>query len=176
MFKNTPMFQKTRIATVFAAATSLMLITAGCATKTDYTMTPEALAEHLVFKSDSFALEQATQVSYITGRDLLVQDETQKLCSQVALSGKKIDADTAARVTALAQASLRYPSSGIAAGERPFSKKYSKEDLKLGNWENGRVLAWSGFGWRTAHNVDDHTKSKVGATCYNCHALATDRT
>ena len=95
-----------------------------------------------------------------TGRDRLTQDETQKICTDVALSGKPIDAATAEKVKAMARASIKYPAGGI----------------KIGDWQHGRELAWSGFGFRTAHRPDDHSKREPGATCYNCHQLATDRT
>ncbi len=176
MFKKTPMFQKTIIATVFVAATSLMPITASWATdRSNYAkMTPEALAEYLVFQSGSYDLEQYTQDKNY-GRDRLIQDDIQKICSQVALSGKAIDANTAAKVNALAKASLMYPSSKMF--DWPLSKTYSAGDLKLGDWKKGRDIAWSGFGWRTAHAPDNHTaNTPAGGNCYNCHALATDRT
>ena len=90
----------------------------------------------------------------------MTQDETQKICTDVALSGKPIDAATAEKVQSMARSSIKYPAGGI----------------KLGDWEKGRVLAWSGFGFRTAHKPDNHKKREPGATCYNCHQLATDRT
>lgn len=166
MFKNTP------IAAVVAATTSLMLFAAGCtatgadkaksaaSAKVDYTkMTPETLAEYLVFESGSYDLKQATQEG-TTGRDRLVQDEIQKICSQVARSGKEIDDKTAERINKLAMATIKYPEGGI----------------KLGDWKKGREIAWSGFGFRTAHKPDDHSERATGGNCYNCHQLATDRT
>jgi len=87
-----------------------------------------------------------------------VQDEIQKACS--LLKGKELDDKARERVMAVAQASIKYPEGGI----------------KLGDWKKGRELAWSGYGFRTAHNPDDHTKGTPGGNCYNCHQLATDRT
>lgn len=153
-----------------AAVVALALTTAGCTATGDGKsmsgngLTPpgpeaRALAEKLVFAEGGFDLAQATQEG-TSGRDRLTQDETQKMCTDVALSGKPIDAATADKVKALARASIKYPEGGI----------------KLGNWEKGRELAWSGFGFRTAHRPDDHSKREPGATCYNCHQLATDRT
>jgi L-cysteine S-thiosulfotransferase len=115
------------------------------------------LAEHLVLESDGFALDQPTQEG-TTGRDRLTQDEIQRLCS-IGKNGQ-VDEKTAARVSELAAASIKYPEGGI----------------KLGDWKKGRELAWSGFGFRTAHNPDDHSKGTPGANCYNCHQLALDRT
>jgi len=124
----------------------------------DYSrMKPAQLAEHLIFETGSYHLDQPTQEGG-TGRDRLTQDETQRLCS--ALKGKDIDAKTADRVNDLAKAAMKYPQGGI----------------KLGDWKKGRTLAWSGFGFRTAHNPDDHAKGEPGGNCYNCHQLAEDRT
>ena len=115
------------------------------------------LAEYLILESAGFDLAQPTQEG-TTGRDRLVQDEIQKLCSLG--KGQQLDAKVAAKVSELATASIKYPEGGI----------------KLGDWKKGRELAWSGFGFRTAHNPDDHGKQAPGANCYNCHQLATDRT
>jgi sulfur-oxidizing protein SoxX len=118
---------------------------------------PALLAEHLILETDGFDLKQPTQEG-TTGRDRLVQDEIQRLCSLG--KGAQVDEKTAARVSELAAASIKYPEGGI----------------KLGDWKKGRELAWSGFGFRTAHNPDDHSKTTPGANCYNCHQLALDRT
>jgi len=115
------------------------------------------LAEYLILESAGFDLSQATQEG-TTGKDRLVQDEIQKLCSLG--KGEQLDSKTAAKVSELATATIKYPEGGV----------------KLGDWRKGRELAWSGFGFRTAHNPDDHSKQQPGANCYNCHQLATDRT
>ena len=115
------------------------------------------LAEYLILESGGFDLSQPTQEG-TTGRDRLVQDEIQKLCSLG--KGQQLDSKTAAKVSELAMATIKYPDGGV----------------KLGDWKKGRELAWSGFGFRTAHNPDDHSKQAPGANCYNCHQLATDRT
>ena len=131
----------------------------GTAAAVDYTaMTPEALAEHLVFKTDSFKMDQPVQEGGVAGKRL-EQDELQRLCS--ALRDKPVDAETGGRVIALARESMKYPEGGI----------------KLGDWKIGRELAWSGFGYRVGHRVDDNTKAEYGpgGNCYNCHQLATDR-
>lgn len=151
-----------------AAVVALAMTTAGCTTTGDGGMSggmkppsaeARAMAEKLTFAESGFVQDQPMQEGG-TGRDRLTQDETQKICTDVALSGKPIDNATADKVRALAKASIKYPAGGI----------------KLGDWEKGRVLAWSGFGFRTAHKPDNHKKREPGATCYNCHQLATDRT
>jgi sulfur-oxidizing protein SoxX len=173
------MMQKTSITVAVAAATTLGLAVSGCTTpdagkpaaakpvaeakpaKVDYaSMSPQALAEYLVFESNSYDLKQPTQAGP-TGRERRVQDETMKICSEAARTGKDLDARTADRIREIAQASIKYPEGGI----------------KLGDWKVGRELAWSGFGFRTAHNPDKHEPGRApGANCYNCHALAEDRT
>lgn len=168
------MFKKTQIAVL--AAASLLLIASGCsatntgkaeaakpavmatAAKVDYTkMSPAALAEYLIFQTDSYDLKQPTQEG-TSGKARLVQDEIQKLCS--LQKGEELSDKAREKVMALAAASIKYPEGGI----------------KLGDWKKGRELAWSGFGYRTAHNPDDHSKREAGGNCYNCHQIATDRT
>jgi sulfur-oxidizing protein SoxX len=171
--------QKTSIAVAVSAAITLGLAVGGCTTpdagkpaaakpaaeaksaKVDYaSMSPQMLAEYLIFESNSYDLKQPTQEG-TTGRERLVQDETMKLCSEAARTGKDLDAKTADKILAIAQASIKYPEGGI----------------KLGDWKVGRELAWSGFGFRTAHNPDKHESGRApGANCYNCHQLAEDRT
>ena len=155
----------------FAAVAALAMVTAGCTATGDGKSMAEGTgiepptaeartkAEALVFAENGFYQDQPMQEGG-TGRDRLTQDETQRICTEVALSGKPIDPLTAEKVRTIARDSIKYPEGGI----------------KLGDWERGRVLAWSGFGFRTAHKPDDHSKREPGATCYNCHQLATDRT
>ena len=130
------------------------------AAKADYaSMSPEALAEHLIFNANSFKLGQPAQEGGNAGKRL-EQDDIQKLCS--TLRGQPVDSDTAQKVIALARNSISYPEDGI----------------QLGDWTIGRELAWSGFGYRIGHKNDDHSSAKngPGGNCYNCHQLATDRT
>ena len=126
----------------------------------DYTkMSPEALAEHLIFNANGFKLDQPAQEGGLAGKRL-EQDEIQKLCT--VLRGQPVDSETAEKVVALAHESIRYPEGGI----------------QLGDWKIGRELAWSGFGYRIGHKNDDHSRAEngPGGNCYNCHQLATDRT
>lgn len=179
------MFKKTSIAAAVTAATALLLAVGGCsatnAAKTeadkpvaaaaatlpapaakaktvDYTaMTPAALAEYLIFESGSYDLDQPTQEG-TNGRARLTQDEIQKTCT--LKKGQELSDKDREKVMALAAASIKYPEGGI----------------KLGDWKKGRELAWSGFGFRTAHNPDKHGMGEAGGNCYNCHQIATDRT
>jgi len=181
------MFKKSPIAAL--AAASLLLIAGGCsatnagkseaakpaavaaapvvaapvaapaaAAKVDYTkMSAKDLAEYLIFEAEGYDLKQATQEG-TNGRARLVQDEIQKACS--LMKGQELDDKSREKVMALATASIKYPEGGI----------------KLGDWKKGRELAWSGYGYRTAHNPDNHEKGTPGGNCYNCHQIATDRT
>jgi sulfur-oxidizing protein SoxX len=149
MFKN-----HTRVAAAFAA-----LALAGSyatAADVDYTkMTPQELAEYLIFEAKGFKLDQEVQEGG-TAKQRLVQDDLHKVCSETR---NKPSAEQAAKISADARASIKYP----------------EGDIKLGDWKKGRELAWSGFGYRIGHNVDDHNKTPVGANCYNCHEFAGDR-
>lgn len=79
----------------------------------------------------------------------LVQDETQKLCSEAHDTPAK---DVAARVEQLnAAMPVRYPASGKLVGD----------------WKKGEAIAQSGFGMRPG----DSTSRPNGGNCYACHSL-----
>ena len=119
----------------------------------DYTkMTPEALADHLIFKAGGFKLDEATQEG-TTVNERQTQDGIQKACS--ALGGKTIDGNTAAKVNAMARESMKKPKGGI----------------KLGDWKKGEAVARSGFGFRVGHKDDNHGSREPGGNCYACHQL-----
>ena len=145
-----------RLKHFFGAAAS-MLIFAGTVYaeqgKSDYTaMTPEALAEHLIFKAGGIKLDQPTQEgTTVAARQ--TQDELQTICSGGGRAA--LNADTTAKVTSLAKASIVKPDGGV----------------KLGNWEAGYAVARSGYGFRVGHNSDDHDQKPPGGNCYACHQL-----
>lgn len=121
--------------------------------RVDYTsMSPEALAEYLIFDAEGFRLDQETQEGS-TVRQRLEQDELQKTCS--TLQGGRPEGDTATRVIKIARESVVYPEDGI----------------KLGDWKKGEELARSGFGFRVGHKTDDHSGKEPGGNCYACHEL-----
>jgi sulfur-oxidizing protein SoxX len=121
--------------------------------RADYTaMSPEQLAEHLIFDARGFDLDQKTQEGG-TVRDRLTQDDLQKTCS--ALQGKTIEGETAGKVTQMARADIVYPEGGI----------------KLGDWKKGEAIARSGYGYRVGHKTDDHGERDPGGNCYACHQL-----
>jgi L-cysteine S-thiosulfotransferase len=157
---------------LWLAAAATVIFTAACTTTNvasesgetlstakgpDGAISPRAweLADQYVFAAGNFYLDVKTQEG-TTGRERMAQDELQKTCS---VTGNKPSAQQSAKIVADARASIVYPEGGI----------------KLGDWKKGREMSWSGFGYRLGRNYDDHTKRSVGATCYNCHELATDR-
>jgi sulfur-oxidizing protein SoxX len=121
--------------------------------KVDYTqMSPEALAEYLIFEAKGFKLDQETQEGG-TVRDRLTQDGIQKACSGTGRAG--LDQATTQRIMSLARESLVRPEGGV----------------KLGDWKAGEEVARSGFGFRVGHRTDDHSNREPGGNCYACHQL-----
>ncbi|MDT8386200.1 MAG: sulfur oxidation c-type cytochrome SoxX [Thiogranum sp.] len=118
----------------------------------DYTaMSPEELAEYLIFEANGFKLSEETQEGK-TVRDRLKQDELQEACS--ALKGAPADPATAGKVSKMARESISYP-----------------DKITLGDWKKGEELARSGFGFRVGHKVDPHSNKVPGGNCYACHEL-----
>lgn len=152
------MFKKTSLAAGIAAAAALAFSASpAVADAVDYTaMTPAELAEYLIFEANGYEMSREVQ----EGGDAtqrMVQDELQKACSVVG--GGKPDGQTLAALSATARESITYPEGGIV----------------LGDWNKGRELSWSGFGYRLGSNPDNHERREPGGNCYNCHQMATDR-
>jgi len=82
--------------------------------------------------------------------DRLVQDDTQKTCSEY--SGKVIPKDVAERIEKANLASIKWPADGKL----------------LGDWKNGERIAQEGRGMQ----YSDDPKGPVGANCYACHRLS----
>ena len=82
--------------------------------------------------------------------DRLVQDDTQKTCSEY--TGKALPKDAAERIEKANLAMVKWPADG----------KY------LGDWKNGEKIAQEGRGMQ----YSDDPKGPVGANCYACHQLA----
>jgi L-cysteine S-thiosulfotransferase len=155
------MIQKNPMITKLVAMSGAVLLAGAMATqasdKADYTaMSPEELAEYLIYEAGGFNIAQEVQEGGTAG-ERMVQDELQKACS--VIGGEKPDAATLAAVSNAARDTITYPEGGI----------------KLGDWKKGADLAWSGFGFRIGHNFDDHETREPGGNCYNCHMLAPER-
>lgn len=143
------------LAALLTAAAGLASAEADGVDAPDYTsMSPRDLAEYLIFEAGGFDLDAPTQEGG-TARDRMVQDDIQEICTDLKLSGQALDRATAARVSALADASMKYPEDGIA----------------LGDWKKGEQVARSGYGFRIGHRNDDHAAEEPGGNCYACHQL-----
>jgi sulfur-oxidizing protein SoxX len=81
--------------------------------------------------------------------DRLVQDDTQKTCSESA--GKAPPKDAAERIEKANLASIKWPADG----------NY------LGDWKNGEKIAQEG----RCMQYSDDPKGPAGANCYACHQL-----
>jgi L-cysteine S-thiosulfotransferase len=79
----------------------------------------------------------------------LVQDETQKACSQYRNAPPKAVADA---ILARERAAMVYPADGDV----------------MGDWKRGQVLAQSGYGGRF---TDLPPRADNGGNCYACHQL-----
>jgi sulfur-oxidizing protein SoxX len=130
----------------------------GCATthadsnESKYTaMSPEELAEYLIFDENGIALDEKTQEGG-TVRDRQTQDELQRLCSG---GGRATLGAEIGNVMALGREGVVRPEGGV----------------KLGDWQKGEQIARSGYGFRVGHRDDDHSKRDPGGNCYACHQL-----
>jgi sulfur-oxidizing protein SoxX len=83
------------------------------------------------------------------GLDRLNQDETQRVCSELA--GKAPAKEVAEKIERLNLATIRYPADGKL----------------LGDWKNGEKIAQEGRG----KQFSDDVAGPVGANCYACHQL-----
>lgn len=143
-------------AILFGSALAVSSSVGLAADRSKYTsMSPEELAEYLIFDAEGFLLDQKTQEGG-TVRDRLMQDEIQKACS--TLMGGNLDGATATKVTAKARESIKQPEGAI----------------KLGDWKKGEEVARSGYGFRVGHRNDDHSERDPGGNCYACHELDPD--
>ena len=149
--------KKTLLTTLALTASLGLTGLAIAAEAPDYTkMGAKELAEYLLLQSKSFKLDSPVQEGG-TAKSRMEQDELQKICSDY---NNRPPPELAGKIMAEARASIKYPEAGV----------------KLGDWKKGRELAWSGFGYRIGAKPDKHEGNTVGANCYNCHQLATDRT
>jgi L-cysteine S-thiosulfotransferase len=120
---------------------ALALVPLGCAVAPS---NDEIAAESVAMLRASFkATGQA-------GLDRLDQDETQRVCSELA--GKAPPKETAQRIEKLNLSTIRYPADGRL----------------LGDWKNGEKIAQEGRG----KQFSDDVAGPVGANCYACHQLA----
>ena len=135
------MLPRRTLACAFAAAVAAAAILVGCATAPS---DAEVSAKASAVLSTSFREQGQAKL------DRLLQDDTQKTCSEY--SGKALPKDVVERIEKANLASIQWPADG----------KY------LGDWKNGERIAQEGRGMQ----YSDDPKGPVGANCYACHQLA----
>jgi len=114
-----------------------------------------AIGVYLLIPRDEGAalLDRAVEASWTTAapewRGRLIQDETQKACSQYRNAPPKAAADA---ILAREKASIVYPADGNL----------------MGDWRKGQALAQSGYGGRF---TDVPPRADNGGNCYACHQL-----
>jgi L-cysteine S-thiosulfotransferase len=120
----------------------------GCATGTN-SSTPTA-AELDRIAADVAKASFRDQGSVKTDR--LVQDETNRECSEAQVAGKPLDEQRAKAIEALNLKTVKWPGDG----------KF------LGDFKRGEAIAQNGRGYTWS----DDAKVKPGGNCYNCHQIS----
>lgn len=113
----------------------------GCAT---------APSDDQVSAEASAMLKASFKAKGQAGLDRLDQDDTQRLCSQMA--GRTPSKEVADRIEKQNLATIRYPADGKL----------------IGDWKNGEKIAQEGRG----KQYSDDPAGPVGGNCYACHQLA----
>lgn len=121
-----------------------LLVASGCATFPDQATTRQTAEQML---SEDFTAPSPALLKR------LAQDRSQQICSKIGST--KLTEEEAAEVVRLSRESIRYPSSGIFAGD----------------WKRGNTLAHDGAGDRIQFGKLEGRKEN-GGLCQNCHALA----
>ena len=133
--------QRRHLTLVLAAACAAPMILIGCATAPS---DAEVSAKAAAMLKASFGERGQAKL------DRLVQDDTQKTCSEY--TGKALPKDAAERIEKANLATIKWPADGKL----------------LGDWKNGEKIAQEGRGMQ----YSDDPKGPVGANCYACHQLA----
>lgn len=126
----------TKITIGFSAAVLL----AGCAVTPDYN------------KMTVDMLKRSFETKHIATVDRLNQDEVNRVCSDVDMTGKDADPAVRKRLEAAQLAAIKYPADG----------KF------LGDWKKAEKIAQSGNGltWKVLK-----AGTPNGGNCYNCHQI-----
>jgi sulfur-oxidizing protein SoxX len=119
----------------------LLSITFGCAT---------GPSNEEIASNAAAMLKSSFKANGQASLDRLNQDETQRVCSELA--GKAPPKDVAARIEKINLDAIKYPADGKL----------------LGDWKNGEKIAQEGRG----KQFSDDPAGPVGANCYACHQLA----
>jgi sulfur-oxidizing protein SoxX len=130
-----------RIVRMVSVAAAVTVVLAGCASRpSDAELDAKAAA---TLKSSFKPRGQATL-------DRLVQDDTQRACTQAGVAAPP--KEVAERIEKQNLAAIKWPADGRLVGD----------------WKNGEKLAQEGRGMQ----YSDDPKGPVGANCYACHQLA----
>jgi sulfur-oxidizing protein SoxX len=133
--------QRRHLTWALAAACAVPAILIGCATAPG---DAEVTAKATTVLKASFSERGQAKL------DRLVQDDTQKTCSEY--TGKALPKDVAERIEKANLATIKWPGDGRLVGD----------------WKNGERIAQEGRGMQYS---DDPT-GPAGANCYACHQLA----
>lgn len=127
----------TKITIGFSAA----VVLAGCAVTPDYN------------KMTVDMLKRSFETKHIATVDRLNQDEVNRVCSDVDMTGKDVDPAVRKRLEAAQLAAIKYPADG----------KF------LGDWKKAEKIAQSGNGltWKVLK-----AGTPNGGNCYNCHQIS----
>ncbi len=96
-------------------------------------------------------MQDSFRAEGIAGLDRIVQDETQKFCSDPVFSNSKQGAAMREKIQKINMATIKQPADG----------KY------IGDWKKGEATAQSGRGATWSDKAD----TVVGGGCYNCHQI-----
>ena len=129
------------LTTTLAAVLAASAILIGCATAPS---DAEVSAKAASMLAASFKEQGQAKL------DRLVQDDTQKSCSEY--TGKALPKDVAERIEKANLASIKWPADGKL----------------MGDWKSGERIAQAGQGMQYS---DDPTRPS-GANCYACHRLS----
>ncbi|CAM3756040.1 sulfur oxidation c-type cytochrome SoxX [Polynucleobacter brandtiae] len=96
-------------------------------------------------------MQDSFRADGIAGLDRIVQDETQKFCSDPVFANSKQGAAMREKIQKINMSTIKQPADG----------KY------IGDWKKGEATAQSGRGATWSDKAD----TVVGGGCYNCHQI-----
>ncbi len=125
----------------------IALVVAGCA---GGAATPPSATDAAIAAKAEAMLKASFKARGQAGLDRLDQDETQRVCSQLA--NKPPPREIAEKIERANLAMIKWPADGKL----------------LGDWKNGEKIAQEGRG----KQYSDDPAGPVGANCYACHQIA----
>jgi len=125
------------------AACAVLAAMVGCAT-------PPSAAD--ADRAAAAAVKSSFRTQGIAGLDRLVQDDSNRECSEAEVTGKPL---TAERAKAIEEANLK-------------TVKWPSDGKFLGDWREGEKIAQNGRGMTWT----DDAKTVNGGNCYNCHQIS----